>query len=109
MATNTSDALAEANPPFVPELMEAMVAHLESLLEVAEAAGEALSFAVLVPRWAQLPFHRRLERSRYDVYVFVADIADNAGLQLSPELLPTARCQTGGAAGMAGAGVANSR
>ena len=65
VATNTSDALAEANPPFVPELRDAMVVHMESLLEVAEAAGEALSFAVLVPRWAQLPFHRRLERSRW--------------------------------------------
>ena len=55
----------EANPPFVPEVMLAAVAHAEALVSRADAAGAPLSFVFVVPEWGGLPFHRRLLASRW--------------------------------------------
>ena len=41
----------EANPPFVPPIMEASVRRMTDLLETAEVGSSALSFAVIVPGW----------------------------------------------------------
>ena len=41
----------EANPPFVPSIMEASARHIGALLDAAEAAGEALAFTVILPGW----------------------------------------------------------
>ena len=41
----------EANPPFVPSIMEASARHIGTLLDAAEAAGEALAFTVILPGW----------------------------------------------------------
>ena len=41
----------EANPPFVPSIMEAAARRISELLEAAEAAAGALSFTVIVPGW----------------------------------------------------------
>jgi phosphorylated CTD-interacting factor 1 len=55
----------EANPPFVPEVMLAAIRHAEALLDAAERAGRALSFAFVVPTWEALPFHRHLLGSKW--------------------------------------------
>ena len=64
----------EANPPFVPILMQHMVDKMESLLAAASASGgEAaggvggggLTFVVIVPAWTQLPFWKALEESSW--------------------------------------------
>ena len=39
----------EANPPFVPELMDAMVAHIRALLD--DETRGPLSFLIVVPKW----------------------------------------------------------
>ncbi|XP_061147248.1 mRNA (2'-O-methyladenosine-N(6)-)-methyltransferase isoform X2 [Syngnathus typhle] len=54
----------EANPPFCEELMDAMVAHFEDLLE---QSGEPLSFIVFVPEWRDpvTPALGRMEASRF--------------------------------------------
>ena len=41
----------EANPPFVPSIMEAAARRISVLLEAAEAASSALSFVVIIPGW----------------------------------------------------------
>ena len=55
----------EANPPFVPEVMSAMVAHMDALLRRAEARGHALSFAVVVPHWPAVRAWQALSGSAY--------------------------------------------
>jgi hypothetical protein len=57
----------EANPPFVPKVMELMVKKLERLLASPHAA--ALSFVVIVPAWSQLPYWKALEASQVCTYV----------------------------------------
>ncbi|XP_077582617.1 mRNA (2'-O-methyladenosine-N(6)-)-methyltransferase isoform X5 [Stigmatopora nigra] len=54
----------EANPPFCEELMDAMVAHFEDLLE---QSSEPLSFVVFVPEWREpvTPALARMEASRF--------------------------------------------
>ena len=41
----------EANPPFVPSVVEAMTKHMQRLLSAAEERGDALSFIVVIPTW----------------------------------------------------------
>lgn len=55
----------EANPPFVPELMMEMTSHIERLLARAQAAGGALSFVVLVPKWTAVQAWVALSQSRW--------------------------------------------
>jgi phosphorylated CTD-interacting factor 1 len=52
----------EANPPFVPVLMQRMAEKMESLLE---AASAGLTFIVIVPAWTQLAFWKSLDESRW--------------------------------------------
>ncbi|XP_040059067.2 mRNA (2'-O-methyladenosine-N(6)-)-methyltransferase [Gasterosteus aculeatus] len=54
----------EANPPFCEELMDAMVAHFEELLD---KSSEPLSFIVFVPEWRNpvTPALTRMEASRF--------------------------------------------
>ena len=40
-----------AHPPFVPAIVEAMAARMDAQLRAADAAGEALTFVVVVPHW----------------------------------------------------------
>ena len=40
-----------AHPPFIPALVEAMAARIDSQLRAADAGGEALTFVVVVPHW----------------------------------------------------------
>ena len=40
-----------ANPPFVPAIVEAMAARMDSQLRAADAATEMLTFVVVVPHW----------------------------------------------------------
>ena len=47
----------EANPPFAPELILAMAAHMQALLESAEASAKPLLFAVFVGASAALRRH----------------------------------------------------
>jgi hypothetical protein len=48
----------EVNPPFVPALLTAAAQHMQCLLAAAEAAGGALSFAVLMPGWREVRVSR---------------------------------------------------
>jgi len=41
----------EANPPFVPYLIDVMAARMNQQLGAAEKAGRALAFVVIVPNW----------------------------------------------------------
>ena len=41
----------QVNPPFVAAVIDAAAAHILALLEAAEAASEALAFAVVLPGW----------------------------------------------------------
>ena len=43
----------EANPPFVPEVIERMARTINVALRAATAAGLALSFVVIVPDWSE--------------------------------------------------------
>uniref|UniRef100_A0A8C1KPA4 mRNA (2'-O-methyladenosine-N(6)-)-methyltransferase n=1 Tax=Cyprinus carpio TaxID=7962 RepID=A0A8C1KPA4_CYPCA len=54
----------EANPPFCEEFMDAMVTHLEDLLE---RSSEPLSFIIFVPEWRDppTPALTRMEASRF--------------------------------------------
>ncbi|KAJ9440697.1 hypothetical protein DIPPA_07304 [Diplonema papillatum] len=52
----------EANPPFVPETMSAMAAHLEALLS---AQAGPLSFFVVVPCWPDVRAYKALARSAF--------------------------------------------
>ncbi|KAG5177695.1 phosphorylated CTD interacting factor 1 WW domain-containing protein [Tribonema minus] len=53
----------EANPPFVPAVMDMMTEHMNALLRAAAAAGAALMFTVIVPAWEHEASWRRLARS----------------------------------------------
>lgn len=54
----------EANPPFVPEVMDAMVAHIERLLR--DVTRGPLSFLVVVPAWGHgVRTCRDLEGSKF--------------------------------------------
>lgn len=52
----------EANPPFVPEVMSAMVGHMETLL--ARASGP-LSFTVIIPAWEEVLAWKQLTGSNF--------------------------------------------
>ncbi len=41
----------QANPPFVPLIMESMAKRITDLLDSAEAAASALAFTVILPGW----------------------------------------------------------
>ena len=43
----------EANPPFVPLIMDHMVAHMDLLLRRAQRKGKSLSFIVVIPYWSE--------------------------------------------------------
>eukprot|EP00930_Biecheleria_cincta_P062002 TRINITY_DN47525_c0_g1_i1.p1 TRINITY_DN47525_c0_g1~~TRINITY_DN47525_c0_g1_i1.p1 ORF type:complete len:454 (-),score=73.60 TRINITY_DN47525_c0_g1_i1:192-1553(-) len=54
----------EANPPFVPEIMDAMLVRIENLL--GDSSRGALSFLVVIPAWgAGVRCCRDLERSKH--------------------------------------------
>lgn len=44
----------ELNPPFVPALLDRAASHALALIAAAEAAGSALTFAVVLPGWGEL-------------------------------------------------------
>ena len=52
----------EANPPFVPELMDAMTGHIEMLLA---GTAQPLSFAVVIPAWSHTDGWRQLNGSSF--------------------------------------------
>ena len=52
----------QANPPFVPPVMEAMAAKIDKLLR---SASGGLTFIVIVPAWTQLPFWDSLASSEW--------------------------------------------
>eukprot|EP00960_Hanusia_phi_P017901 526160-Hanusia_phi.AAC.2 len=65
----------QANPPFVPELMEAMVKKMERLLE--DSQGEML-FIIVVPAWKELPFWKLLSASKWSCgQVFISKAAEH--------------------------------
>ena len=45
----------EANPPFVPELMNKAVAHIETLLQ---GSDEPMSFCFVIPAWQSIPAYK---------------------------------------------------
>jgi hypothetical protein len=51
--------------------MGAMVGHMEALLAEADAAGQALSFTVLVPHWKDVAAVVRLRESKWHRAGFV--------------------------------------
>ena len=53
----------EANPPFVPEFMDAMIDHIETLLQDDQAGP--LSFTIIVPTWERVIAWKRLKKSSY--------------------------------------------
>ena len=55
----------EANPPFVADVMLAMAARMDLLLQRADTAGAPLTFAVIVPGWLDDPGVARLVSSPY--------------------------------------------
>lgn len=55
----------QANPPFVPCIMDAMADRLESLLVSAEAKSAPLSFAVFIPGWQECLAWGQLQRSTF--------------------------------------------
>ena len=52
----------EANPPFVPELMDAMTGHIEMLLA---GTAKPLSFCVVIPAWSHTDGWRQLNGSSF--------------------------------------------
>ncbi|KAK9846255.1 hypothetical protein WJX81_000135 [Elliptochloris bilobata] len=55
----------EANPPFVPAVMDAAVQRMEALLAAAEASNQALAFVVILPGWEELGAWRALSASAH--------------------------------------------
>jgi len=54
----------EANPPFVPEIMDAMLEHIEALL--GDASRGPLSFLIVIPAWgAGVGTVKHMEKSRH--------------------------------------------
>ena len=64
----------QANPPFVPRLLDRAGAHMHALL--AAAAGP-MSFAVVVPGWLEDPGWRRLQASPYRRRLVLLSRADH--------------------------------
>eukprot|EP00934_Nitzschia_sp_Nitz4_P006812 Nitzschia sp. Nitz4//scaffold2_size372955//110535//113529//NITZ4_000391-RA/size372955-processed-gene-0.404-mRNA-1//1//CDS//3329546680//6802//frame0 len=77
-----SGCCCEANPPFSPLVMEAMVNHMEKQLGKADAAGTGLTFCIIVPtvsnqaraaqEAAQLSFERMLSSEHFRLHVQLA-------------------------------------
>ena len=67
----------EANPPFVPEIMSAMTAHIHALLQKAERLGTALAFVVLIPKWVKVQAWGQLERSQWCKHSLCLSAADH--------------------------------
>jgi len=53
----------QANPPFVPETMDAMVKHIHNLLD--NKTNGALSFTIFVPHWDEIKAVKALKKSSY--------------------------------------------
>jgi len=49
----------------VPEVMSAMITHMEVLLTTAQAQGTALSFVVVVPHWPAVKALQALQSSSF--------------------------------------------
>lgn len=68
------EGCCEANPPFTPGLIDLMVDRMEYNLDLADAAGKALTFCVIIPtaspdgaaakRYSYPPFQRLVDKSR---------------------------------------------
>lgn len=68
----------EANPPFVPEVMSAMVTRMDRLLDVATDNGASLAFTVFVPAWEKVRAWGSLTRSRHLVRTFTLGAEEHA-------------------------------
>jgi len=55
----------EANPPFVPEVIEKMHKHIAELLGDAESHGRSLTFVVIIPEWKQDEGWQKLKASPF--------------------------------------------
>jgi phosphohistidine phosphatase SixA len=64
-SSSSSKGSFEANPPFVPEVMAAMLCHMDALLKRAKAAAKALSFVVVVPHWPAVAAWQALQSSAF--------------------------------------------
>ncbi|KAK9807800.1 hypothetical protein WJX72_009794 [[Myrmecia] bisecta] len=67
----------EANPPFVPTIMDAAARHMEALLKAAEAGGQPLSFTVFLPGWEETDSWRALKASPFLRRLTVVAAADH--------------------------------
>mmetsp|Transcript_28 Transcript_28/g.55 ORF Transcript_28/g.55 Transcript_28/m.55 type:complete len:487 (-) Transcript_28:1071-2531(-) len=66
---NPTQGSFQANPPFVPEMMQAMVQHMEHLLTRPEAGP--LSFCVVVPGWTEVPSWDLLMKSKFKTNIIM--------------------------------------
>jgi len=64
----------EANPPFIEEVMIAMVTHIHNLLE--HATGP-MSFVIIIPGWLDDPSYVALDASIYKQTFFLVAAADH--------------------------------
>ena len=64
----------EANPPFIEEVMIAMVTHIHNLLE--HATGP-MSFVIIIPGWLDDPSYVALDASLYKQTFFLVAAADH--------------------------------
>jgi hypothetical protein len=55
----------EVNPPFTPAVLLAAAVRVDSLLDSAQKAGQALLFFFVCPSWGEAPFMRVLRGSRW--------------------------------------------
>jgi Phosphorylated CTD interacting factor 1 WW domain len=74
----------EVNPPFVPSLITATALHLLRLLGAAEAGGRALSFAVLLPCWTDVPGWCLLRASTFLTCHVLLPAADHGAVPRHP-------------------------
>ncbi|KAJ1469938.1 phosphorylated CTD interacting factor 1, WW domain-containing protein, partial [Baffinella frigidus] len=76
----------EANPPFVPEVMLAMVEKMDALLA---ATNEPLSFVIIVPAWTEIPAWKALTSSKFrQAEVVIVPKQDHSfcdGAQVTPQ------------------------
>jgi phosphorylated CTD-interacting factor 1 len=54
-----------ANPPFISDIMDAMVTHILTLIQQADKAGKPMSFVVVIPVWLEDRAYQRMVNSRY--------------------------------------------
>jgi phosphorylated CTD-interacting factor 1 len=67
----------EVNPPFAAEVMDAAAERIAALLATADAAGTALTFAVLLPGWRELAARSALRASGHLRFALAVAAADH--------------------------------